>query len=331
MFFIRLIVWLINLCVLACIAGLAVAGIGFFLYAKPGPLTEVKTVVIERGSGLPDIAAQLEQQGVIASPHQLFIAGVIASGKRSALKAGEYEFPAGISMAGVAGKMAAGEVVVHKITVVDGMTVKEVIDLLKADSTLTGEVPTPVAEGTLLPETYHFNRGDSRRSLIERMQKANADLLAQLWPTRAPNLPLQSPEQALVLASIVEKETGVAAERAKVAGVFINRLNKGMKLQSDPTAIYPLSQFTGNLGRALTLKDLETPSPYNTYYTGGLPPGPIANPAAASIKAVLQPETHDYFYFVADGTGGHAFARTLAEHNQNVARWRQIQRAAGSR
>jgi UPF0755 protein len=326
MFLIRLLVWLINLAIVLGVVGVLLAGAGFFIYSKPGPLTETRTVIIERGAGLREITANLREAGVIADPPIVFMAGALATGKRGLLKAGEYEFPAAISMAGVANMIAAGDVVIHKITVVDGMTVKEVLAALEADKSLTGAVSNTPAEGTLLPETYFFNRGDSRDELIARMQRAHREVLEQAWKNRAPGLPLKSAQEALILASIIEKETGVAKERPQVAGVFINRLRKGMKLQSDPTAIYPLSNFTGNLGRELTRKDLETPSPYNTYYAEGLPPGPIANPGAASIHAALQPQQHDYYYFVADGTGGHAFGRTLDEHNRNVARWRQVQR-----
>jgi UPF0755 protein len=320
----RLIVWLVNLVLLAIFAAVVIGGIGAYSYFKPGPLGEPKTVIIERGMGLPDIADLLVEQGIIAAPAKVFVLGALATGQRGKLKAGEYELEPHMSMASIAGKMAAGEVVVHKVTVVDGMTVYAVRQVLQAETALTGEMNRAVKEGSLLPETYFYNRGDTRVELLARMEKASREALEKAWAGRAPNLPLNSPEEALVLASIIEKETGVAAERAKVAGVFINRLRKGMKLQSDPTAIYPLSKFTGDLGRALTFKDLELASPYNTYYAAGLPPGPICNPSTASIEAAVNPESHDYYYFVADGTGGHAFARTLDEHNRNVARWRQI-------
>lgn len=309
--------------VLSLVLGAAAVGVGVY-YFMPGPLAENKTIVIERG-GLGQIAETLEYEGVLNTAQALvFQAGTVATGRRGSLKAGEYEFTANISPAGVTALLAGGQVIVHKITVVDGMTVREVLEALKADTTLTGEIASIPAEGTLLPETYFFNRGDTRAELVSRMQDAAKKALDEAWAHRADNLPLKNPLEALTLASIIEKETGVATERPRVAGVFINRLRKGMKLQSDPTAIYPLSNFTGNLGRSLTSRDLETPSPYNTYYTAGLPPGPIANPGLASIKAALNPEVNDYLYFVADGSGGHAFAGTLEQHNRNVARWRQL-------
>ncbi len=325
-----LIRWLFRLIELVFVLGLLLAvcaGALAVYYFVPGPLAAEKTILIERGSGVGQIAEQLEQEGVFSTAQGLvFQVGTLATGRRGTLKAGEYLFPANISPAEVTALLSAGDVIVHKITVVDGMTVKEVVEALKADTTLTGEIATLPPEGMLLPETYFFNRGDTRAELISRMRKAAEEALEAAWENRAEGLPIKTMQEALILASIVEKETGVAAERARVAGVFMNRLRLGMRLQSDPTAIYPLSNFTGNLGRELTRRDLESTSPYNTYTADGLPPGPIANPGLASIKAVMNPAVHDYLYFVADGTGGHAFARTLDEHNRNVARWRALQR-----
>lgn len=322
-----LIRWLFGLIELALVLGLLLAvcagGLAVY-YFMPGPLAVAKTINIERGSGLGGIAVQLEREGVLNTVQgYVFQAGAAATGRRGRLKAGEYEFPANISPAGVTALLASGNVVVHKITVVDGMTVKEVVEALMTDTTLTGEVGNLPPEGMLLPETYFFNRGDTRAELLKRMQDAAQKALDEAWANRAPDLPYKTPQEALVMASIVEKETGVAEERARVAGVFVNRLRRGMKLQSDPTAIYPLSNFTGNLGRELSRRDLESTSPYNTYTAPALPPGPIANPGLASIRAALRPEVHDYLYFVANGSGGHAFAKTLDEHNRNVANWRQ--------
>lgn len=295
-----------------------------YFWTAPGPLAETKTIMIERG-GIRQISDTLFKEGVIGEPHQLFMVGVIATGLRGDLKAGEYEFPARASMHDVASLMASGHVVVHKVTVVEGMTVAEVLALLKADPVLDGDITTTPPEGLLLPETYFYNRGDKRAEVLARMQEAGEKALAEAWAHRDPALPLTSSQQLLTLASIVEKETGVASERARVAGVYINRLKQGMRLQSDPTTIYALNR-TGNLGRALTLNDLKTESPYNTYMSDGLPPGPIANPGLASLQAAARPENHDFIYFVADGSGGHAFAKTLDEHNRNVAQWRQLQR-----
>lgn len=325
MFLLRWLFRLIDLGVFLAI-GLALAAAGAsVLYFMPGDLAQDKTIVIERG-GVAQIAATLEREGVF-SPAQSYVfrAGVLATGQRGQLKAGEYAFSAQISPAAVVALLSSGKVVIHKLTVVEGTTVREILALLRAEPVLTGDLSGIPPEGTLLPETYFFNRGDTRAEVLARMQEAGRKALQEAWAKRAPNLPYTTMQQALVLASIVEKETGVAGERPRVAGVFVNRLRKGMKLQSDPTAIYPLSQFTGNLGRALTRKDLETPSPYNTYYADGLPPGPIANPGLAALQAVMNPEKHDYIYFVADGSGGHAFAASLDEHNRNVAKWRALQ------
>lgn len=330
----------LGFALLTCVLAALIVAPAFYLWTAPGPLEDTKVVAIERG-GIRQIASTLVEQGVIGAPtlmgmdmqswtDKLFIAGVMVSGQRTRLKAGEYEFPAHASMREVAALMSSGTVVVHKITVVEGMTVAEVLAQLKAEPVLEGEITAAPPEGLLMPETYFFNRGDKRAEVLARMQEAGTEALATAWAHRDPALPLTSPQQLLTLASIVEKETGVPAERARVAGVYINRLKRGMRLQSDPTTIYGLNR-SGNLGRALTLNDLKSESPYNTYFVDGLPPGPIANPGVASLEAAARPETHDYVYFVADGSGGHAFARTLNEHNSNVAKWRQIQRQNGAR
>ncbi|HYH20247.1 MAG TPA: endolytic transglycosylase MltG [Azospirillum sp.] len=291
----------------------------------PGPLTEPTTVVIPRGSSLDAIATTLAEAGVIESPW-LFLFDVKLSGAGRELKAGEYAFTAGISADGVITLMRQGKTVVRRLTVPEGLTAAQIVALVEKEPALAGEVGERPKDGTLLPETYHFSYGDSREALLERMRTAMEQTLAEAWKHRDQDLPLRTPEEAVTLASIVEKETGVAAERARVAGVYVNRLQTGMRLQSDPTVIYALTQGSGELGRALTRNDLKTESPYNTYYVAGLPPGPIANPGKASILAALKPERHEYLYFVADGTGGHAFAKTLPDHNRNVSRWRDVQR-----
>ncbi|BAI72309.1 aminodeoxychorismate lyase [Azospirillum sp. B510] len=302
---------------------------GYQRYSAPGPLEQPETVIIPRGSGLEAIAITLGDSGVIASP-LVFAAAAKLTGTFRDLKAGEYQFPAGISIDGVLEQMRQGRTVVHRFTVPEGLTSAQVVALLARESGLTGEIAKPPKEGSLLPETYHFSHGDSRNTLIERMQAAMTQILAEAWKNRDPNLPFETPQQALTLASIVEKETGIAAERPKVAGVFINRLEAGMKLQSDPTVIYALTDGGGELGRALTRNDWKLESPYNTYVAAGLPPGPIANPGKASIQAVLKPEHHEFVYFVADGTGGHVFAKSLADHNRNVAKWREVQQSRQS-
>lgn len=304
---------------------------GYQAFETSGPLADDRVVTIPKGSGLGRIAARLETAGVI-SDGLIFRLGVRYLGAAQSLRAGEYAFAPGISMRGVMTKLSRGETVVHRITIPEGITSREVVALLEADEVLGGAIEDPPGEGEVLPETYHYSRGDSRQDLLGRMIQAQIAAVELLWEERDSGLPLASPSEALVLASIVEKETALAEERPLVAGVFINRLNQGMRLQSDPTVVYGLTSGERPLGRALTRKDLKAPSPYNTYVIDGLPPGPIANVGRAALRAVLNPAKTEYLYFVADGSGGHAFSRTLAEHNRNVAKWRKIRkkkRAAG--
>ncbi|WP_448187501.1 endolytic transglycosylase MltG [Azospirillum sp. sgz301742] len=314
------------LAVATLLTGAAVWG-GLRLVA-PGPLTEPVTVVIPRGSGLEAVAITLADAGVVSSP-LLVVFGAGLSGSVRDLKAGEYAFAPGISIEEVLEQMRRGRTVVHRLTVPEGLTSAQILALLEKEPVLTGAVPQRPKDGSLLPETYNFSYGDTREQLVERMQRAMTQVLAEAWKSRDKDLPYKSPEEALTMASIVEKETGVAAERARVAGVYVNRLGTGMRLQSDPTVIFALTDGSGELGRALTRADLRTESPYNTYVVTGLPPGPIANPGRASILAALKPERHEFLYFVADGSGGHAFAKTLPDHNRNVARWRDVQRRQG--
>jgi UPF0755 protein len=317
---------LVVIAAVAVVTTAIVAG-GFWLYLKqqfesPGPLAQETVVIVPRGAGLAAIADDLAAAGVVSDP-TFFALGVRLFADARALQAGEYAFPAGSSMREAAELLASGRTVVHRLTVPEGFTSAEIVDLLKAAEPLAGELAAVPPDGSLLPETYHFHRGDSREGVLERMQQSMDEALATLWQARKENLPLQSPEEALILASIIEKETGVDSERALVASVFVNRLRKGMPLQSDPTVVYGITEGKAPLGRALTRKDLAQPTDYNTYQIAGLPPGPIANPGRAALEAALQPAESDYFYFVAAGDGGHAFARTLAEHNANVAKWRK--------
>ncbi len=309
----------------ALVAALGLAAVHRLANA-PGPSTEERRVVIDRGSGLAAIADTLAATGVIDDPW-VFEVHVRLSGAQSALTAGEYIFPPGVSAADAALMLREHDVVQYRFTVVEGWTVQETFMALAAAEDLDGALPALPAEGTLLPDTYFFARGDDRAGLVARMQAAMADELASAWAARSPDLPLTTPEDALILASIVEKETGVSDERAAVAGVFVNRLRDGMLLQTDPTVIYALTEGAGPLDRPLLRRDLEVDDPYNTYRYAGLPPGPIANPGRASIRAATQPADVPYYYFVADGTGGHAFARTLDEHNANVRAWRRVQRS----
>ncbi|MGB4056469.1 MAG: endolytic transglycosylase MltG [Alphaproteobacteria bacterium] len=321
-------VFITTLFLALCIAGLWWAA---YEFKKPGPLAETVTVEILRGSNVGGVADTLSHPRVIDKPF-LFKYTAIALGKHRTLKAGEYEFSPHISMKDVLDKIEKGDVLKRRVTIREGLTsfeVEQIVSQIKNLKIVRVEIP---AEGTLLPETYDYKTNETNEDVLNRMQKSMTETIEELWPKRDADLPFSSQQEAVVLASIVEKETGVASERKRVAGVFINRLRRGIALQTDPTVIYaltggkPKNEGTGPLGRRLLKKDLEFDSPYNTYLHSGLPPGPIANPGRAAIEAVLHPEKHDFIYFVADGTGGHIFASTLAEHEKNVAAWRKIRR-----
>ncbi|WPZ33653.1 endolytic transglycosylase MltG [Thalassobaculum sp. OXR-137] len=319
--------WLLRLASLllsaAVIAGFA--GVWAWTeFTRPGPLAAETTVVIPRGAGMETIAHRLHEAGVITDPRILAL-GAKVTGQARRLKAGEFAFPASVSPQHALDILESGVTVVRRVTVAEGLSSAQVVAVVEAADGLEGEIGDVPLEGTLLPETYHYAFGDSRAAIVARMRSEMDRTLRTLWETRAPDLPIASPQEAVILASIVEKETGVAAERPLVASVFVNRLNRGMRLQSDPTVAYGIAGGEG-LDRPLTRTDLKSETPYNTYVIDGLPPGPIANPGAASIAAVLQPAESDFLYFVADGTGGHAFAKTLAEHNSNVRAWRKYQR-----
>ena len=306
------------------IAALAAVQLNARFHA-PGPLEQDSSVVIARGGGLNAVAKQLAEAGVIGDA-LTFELGTRYLGVARDLKAGEFAFPAGVSMRGALDILISGKSVQYRLTVPEGLTSPEIIKLIAAAPRLEGDLEEVPPDGSLLPETYHFSRGDTRAALLKRMQNSMKAAIAELWPKRRKNLPIKTPEEALVLASIVEKETSVDAERPLVAGVFINRLRKGMPLQSDPTVVYGITLGKAPLGRSLTRKDLKTPSPYNTYTIPALPPGPITNPGRQSLEAVLNPADTEFIFFVADGTGGHAFAKTLREHNNNVAKWRKVQK-----
>jgi len=293
-------------------------------FEAPGPLAQPATVVIPPGTGLTDIAKLLVEKGIIASK-PVFVAGVTAMGGGRPLKAGEYAVPAALSERGVMELLQSGKTIVHKITIAEGLSSPQAMAEIAAAEGLTGPLPSAPAEGQLLPETYHYSYGESRAEMVARMTKAMHEMLASEWANRAANLPIKTAEQALIVASIVEKETAKSEERPHIAAVFLNRLKKGMRLQSDPTVVYSLTKGEHSLGRPLTREDLETASPYNTYLNDGLPPGPIDNAGRDSLAAVVRPADSDDLYFVADGTGGHVFARTLDEHNRNVAKWRKSQ------
>lgn len=294
-------------------------------FRAPGPLTAEKTVLIPRGAGIRDIAELLQREGVIDN-WAVFVGGQRLTRQDANFRAGEYAFKPGQSVESVIDTIASGKVVPHQVTLPEGLTSQQVVARLMQNDMLTGTPAIP-QEGTLLPETYRISRGMSREQVLKDMADAQRKLVDNAWAQRAPNLPLKSPQELVVLASIVEKETGQADERARVAAVFINRLNKKMRLQSDPTIIYGIVGGKGSLGRPISRADISTPTAYNTYAIDGLPPGPIANPGRDALMAVANPARTNDLYFVADGTGGHAFAETLADHNKNVARWRAIEQA----
>ncbi|MEE2524772.1 endolytic transglycosylase MltG [Hyphobacterium sp. HN65] len=293
--------------------------------AEPGPAAEETIVTLPRGSGLIAIANRLEEAGVIEDA-QLFRIWVTIDGGDRDLRAGEYAIPAGASLQDIYDQLRSGDTIQYFVTAPEGRTSAQIVRILNENPVLTGEITEVPAEGTLLPETYSFHRGDTRQHILDRMREDQQALLDQLWPDRADDLPFDTPEEAIILASIVEKETGVASERPLVASVFVNRLRRGMMLESDPTIIYGI---TGGepLGRGIRRSELDNDqNPYNTYFIDGLTPTPIANPGRDAIAAVLNPPDTGYLFFVADGTGGHAFAETYREHQRNVANWRRIER-----
>ncbi len=304
--------------------------IGAFYYAKmqfdsAGPLKHNTVVTIPRGEGVNAIASRLEREGIIQD-RRIFMAAVLYFGAQAKLKAGDYAIDRGATMRSVLDTLIEGDAILYNVTIPEGWTSLQVVERLRATDELKGEIEEVPPEGSLLPDTYRFARNTPRSDIIGRMQEAQDEFMNKVWPSRDAGLPLNSREEALILASIVEKETGLADERSKVAGVFINRLRKGMRLGSDPTIIYGLVGGRGSLGRPIYRSEITKKTPYNTYVIKGLPPTPIANPGRAAIEAVLRPAETDALYFVADGTGGHAFAETLAEHNRNVAEWRKTEK-----
>lgn len=311
------------------IAMLGTAGV--YVYGKqlmemPGPLQEDKVVNIPTRAGKGDIADVLRREGVIDVNQWVFIGSVMALKASSELKPGEYAFQKNASLRDVIGTIVEGKVVQHAVTLPEGLTSEQIVARLSDNEIFTGTVREMPREGTLLPETYKFPRGTPREQVIQRMQQAHRRVLAEIWERRSPDIPLKTPEQLVTLASIVEKETGRADERSRVAAVFENRLRQKMKLQSDPTIIYGLVGGKGTLGRPIKRSEIQQPSPYNTYVVDGLPPGPIANPGRASLEATANPARTRDLFFVADGTGGHAFTETYDQHQKNVAKLRTLEK-----
>lgn len=304
---------------------LTLSGVAFVLAQQwvknPGQITTSQTVIIPFGQGTAQIAETLHTQGVIPSATAFKIL-VLINGARGKLQAGEYMLMPQENMVQIIHRMMRGDVVVHQLTIPEGLTVKQIATILNNNRDLQGELGALPSEGSLWPETYQYRYGESRASLLAQMEKLQRQQLARLqaeYVTLPPELP--DWQSVINLAALVEKETALPAERPRVAAVYLNRLRIGMPLQADPTIIYGLSNGGGTLSRSLTRADLQTPTPYNTYLHAGLPPGPIANPGLASLKAVLAPETNNYLYFVADGNGGHNFARSYTEHQANIRVW----------
>jgi len=304
---------------------------GAYIYGRqkieaPGPLQEDKVVNIPARAGMTDIADILQREGVIDNNRWAFIGSVFALKARSELKPGEYSFQKNASLRDVIGTMVEGKVVQHAVTIPEGLTSEQIVARLSENEIFAGAVKEMPREGTLLPETYKFPRGTTRDQVIARMQQTQKRMLAEIWERRNPDIPIKTPEQLITLASIVEKETGKADERTRVAAVFVNRLRQKMKLQSDPTIIYGLVGGKGTLGRPIKRSEIQQPSPYNTYVVDGLPPGPIANPGRASLEAAANPARTRDLFFVADGTGGHAFTETYDQHQKNVAKLRTMEK-----
>lgn len=308
--------------VVAVIAG-GLAGYSWHLFKSPGPLAEETTFLVEKGTGLRELAVSLKNNGIITNELP-FIFGVKIEEKGRQLRAGEYRMPVGISGYDVMNLFVSGKVLARRITIPEGLQSREIRELVMQAAGLEGEITIAMPEGAFLPETYHYNLGDSRDELVARMAEDMRVTTERLWNNATPPAGIKSREDLIILASVVEKETALASERPHVASVFINRLRKGMKLQSDPTVVFGITDGKHDLGRPISRKDLISKTDYNTYHISGLPKGPIANPGLDSLKAVLSPlQTKDLF-FVADGTGGHAFAETLDEHNRNVRKWRKF-------
>jgi UPF0755 protein len=317
---------------------LACLGVGLFYWAKiqldqPGPLATSTVFAVPKGEGGSSVADRLEQEGIIAN-RRVFMTGILyfkyIKGQGS-LKAGEYEFRKNATMREVLDTLVEGKSIEHKVTLAEGLTSYQIVQRLMAHRELRGEIKEIPPEGSLLPDTYKFGKNDTRQNILERMRAAQAKFLAKVWETRDPDIVVTTPEEALILASIVEKETGRADERPRISSVFQNRIRKRMRLQSDPTIIYGLVGGKGALDHPILQEELDRETAYNTYKINGLPPTPIANPGRAAIEAVLRPAKTKDLYFVADGTGGHIFAPTLDEHNKNVVAWRKIEREIRAR
>ncbi len=313
---------------LLLIGVIGLAGMFYFVrtqFDRAGPLNHPTVVVIPEGDGAIGIASRLEREGIITDK-RIFMASVLYFRAHKKLKAGEYAIESKASIRRVLDTLIEGRAILYSVSLPEGLTSEQIVDRLRANEDLVGDIAQIPPEGTLLPDTYKFSRGTTREDLVKRMQSEQTKFLDKVWSKRAKDLPFSTREEALKLASIVEKETGRADERHRVAAVFVNRMRKKMRLQSDPTIIYGIVGGKGVLGRSIYRSDIDGDTPYNTYRIPGLPPTPIANPGRSAIEAVLSPAKVNDLFFVADGTGGHAFAETLQEHNRNVAKWRVVER-----
>mgnify|MGYP001486934170 CR=1 FL=1 len=316
------------------VIGLVVLGGGFLYVASQyygdGPLPEDRVFRVETGNTLSTTASRLEEQGFITNA-LIFTQFGSRVEDNTVIKAGDFTIPAHASMSEILRELTTGTPIRYAVTIPEGWTSWQVVQRVNADERLTGNIDNLPPEGSILPGSYDYRPGDTRQSVIERMQAAMTQALAEVWESRQPDLPLQSAAELLILASIVERETGVPEERPQIAAVFVNRLREGMRLQSDPTIIYGITKGQTTLEGGLRRSQIEEVTPYNTYQIDGLPPTPIANPGIESLRAVANPDDHDYLYFVAKGalpSEGHVFAETYAEHQQNVARYREIEREA---
>lgn len=325
----RILSGVLTLCLFLMVAAGGLAALLYHQYEEPGPLAVARVIAVPKGEGRIEIASRLEKEGAISN-RWVFIASYLlrnALGKKPIeLKAGDYEIKKNASMADIMEMLSAGRGVLSKITIPEGLTSMQIVERLRQESELTGDITEIPPEGALLPDTYRFSKGMDRRELLDRMQGEMQRFLANAWERRQPSLPIATPEEAIIFASIVEKETGRADERGRVAAVFMNRIRKGMRLQSDPTVIYGIVGGQGSLGRSITRTDLDTKTSHNTYQIPRLPPTPICNPGRSAIEASLNPPTTTDLYFVADGTGGHTFSDTLKEHNSAVSTWRKVER-----
>ncbi|APO67044.1 YceG-like family protein [Rhizobium gallicum] len=324
--------FLMTMVVLACAAGIFAFYYAISSYQDPGPLETNTNFIVRSGAGLSEIATNLERNNIVSDARIFRYLTATYLNEGESLKAGEYEIKAKASMNDIMELLKSGKSILYSISFPEGLTVRQMFNRMSGDTVLEGELPTALpTEGSLRPDTYKFSRGTKRSEIIDQMAAEQKKLVDQIWEKRDPSVSLKSKEEFVVLASIVEKETGIPDERAHVASVFLNRLAKGMRLQSDPTIIYGLFGGDGKpADRPIYLSDLKKETPYNTYVIKGLPPTPIANPGRDALEAAANPWKTADLYFVADGTGGHVFAATLEEHNANVKRWRKLEADKGA-